>query len=267
MQLVQYILSSDNNPTLWTDESLAEDLNGEVVVGYILKSKPGKFDTFVPIINLYTINIKYLDEETRALIINSHTLRNAFLQWLDSLVEDPNSIMFRNPPIKEWLDTKENWAKKVASTLSKTYNKPMDECLSSVYYVIMTCYNNPNVYIGSLNYISTAAHNKIKKEFEFMRNRLSGSHPAAIHLDASPSDFNGSLEDSVESFHEIIGKADPFYAQEDFKELKALIMADLRKEFSEREIDQIFNRPEYLPNSVYRKLLKWRKNHKIEDYK
>lgn len=267
MQIVQYVLSPENNPTLWTEESLKENLKGEVVIGYILKNKQINATTVVPIINLYTINPDYLEYDSKNKIISAKTLSNAFLQWLESLAEDPKSILFRNPPIKEWLDTKENWAKKTAIILSKTYNKPMDECLSIVYYVIMVCYNNDNVYMGSLNYITTAAHNEIKKEFEFMRNRLTGSNPMAINLDASPSDFNGSLEDTVDSFHELIGKDDPFYEGMEFEQMRDLVMKDLRKEFSEREIDQIFSRPEYLPNSVYRKLLKWRKTHKLEDYK
>lgn len=267
MKLVQFVLTADNNPLKWTEESLKESLRGQVIVGYILRNDTGKFETITPILNLYVIQAKYLVEESVSSIITLAAVQQVFRQWLESLMEDSNSIMFRNPPIKEWLDTKENWAKKLASTLSKSYNKPVDECLSTVYYVIMSCYNNSGIYMGSLNYISVAAHNNIRKEFDYMKNRLTGNHPMAVHLDASPGDFNGNNEESVESFHELIGKADPFYEQQEFNELKNLVLEDLGKEFSKREIDQIFNMPEYLPNSVYRKLLKWRKEHSLEDYK
>lgn len=260
LRLTRIMLSAEDNPKTWVEEDLKSKLNGEVVVGYMLRIHNENFG-----IVLYSILEKYLSSKDS--IISLQTLQNAFEQWLESLQEDPGSVVFRNPPIEEWLDSKDNWLKKVSGNLAKTYNRTYDECLSELYYVIMTCYNKQTVYLGSLNYIVTTAHNAIKKEYNYMKNRLTGSHPLAIHLDASPSDFNASLEDSVESFHELIGELDPSFEQLEFEELREAILKDMSSEFSPREIDQILNYNNFLPDQLYRKLLRWRKLRKMEDYK
>lgn len=262
-QIVQQILTPESNPTLWTDDILNTMLNGEVIIGYLFRSKVGKFNVPIHILNLYTIDKKYLRNQNK--IINNDTLTNTFVQWLDSLAEDAKSIMFRNPPVHEWMETKENWCKKLAHKLSVKYNKTYDDCLSSVYATVMKCYSKPHVYMGNLSYIEIAAHNDIKMQIRYMKNRLTGDHPLMISLDADVSEHDNG-EDSVMKFQELIGKLDPFHEELDFNCLKQEIIDDLSEVFTPREIDQIINAPGYLTMYLYRKLNKWRKTHKRGDY-
>lgn len=262
-KIVQFILSADNNPTMWDDDKLSELLKGEVVIGYLLRSKKSQFSIPVHILNLYTIKSKYV--ETPDKVLKAEDLKNVFLQWLDSLVEDSTSIMFRNPPIKEWMDTKENWCKKLAHKCVEKFNLPFDECLSTIYLSIVKCYNKGSVYMGNLSYIETAAKNDLKLKLRFWKNRLTGDSPNMMHLDAKVSEVTGN-EDDITTFHELIGKEDPWYKGLDFECVKDEIISDLKEVFSKREIDQIINMPGYLPMSLYRKLNKWRKTHKRSDY-
>lgn len=264
MHIITLLLTPTDNPLKWTDADLCRLTNDEAVVGYILK--PIKIDTDIQsLLNLYVIDRDDVTELDK--VIDVQFLKNVFAQWLESLVEDPGCYMFRNPPLDKWLETKENWIKKVTGKLSSAYHTVYDECLSSLYTTILHCYNKENVYLGNLHYIIVAANNRLKVEHRFMRNRLYGEHPDAVHLDAVPSDFNPALENSISSLHEIIGGVeDPSVQREKDTEMFKAIKADLLEEFSEREIDQIINAPGYLPNTLYRKLLKWRKSHKREDY-
>lgn len=265
LRIITIILTQDNNPLKWTNDDLMTITKHAVVVGYILKNKSKTSNEPNPVLNLYVISGANLSDPTK--IIDLHSLQSIFLQWIESLAEDPKSYMFRNPPLEEWLNTKENWVKKTTYKLSQSYNRPYDECMSTLYMVILKAYNKATVYLGNLHYIVVAVNNELKLEHRFMLNRLHGGHPEAIHLDAVPSDFNAGLQDSISSLHEIIGG--PTFA--DFEEdrnhaIWEEILDDLKKEFSPREIDQIVNTPGFLPNTLYRKLIKWRKTHKREDY-
>lgn len=273
MNMVQVIINAENNPITWTEEDLLTYTNRKVVVGYLFKNMMSQFGTTGFILNLYTINPFFL--ETREAMVSLNTLQNAFLQWIDMLSESDqpaaNIMLFKNPPITEWLDTKENWVKKLASKLSITYQKPFDECVSAIHFIIMKCYNSGNVYMGNLTYLEVASHNKIKLEMRYMKNRLTGEHPDARHLDATIDDFGGGGDydgDKPQSLHEVLGgKRDDIYLLEDYEALREAIIDDLLKTFSPREIDQILNNPKQLPMPLYRKLNAWRKEHKLEDYK
>lgn len=260
LKLTQIVLTNEDNPLKWDEESLQDRLNGDVVVGYLLRMRHESF-----IIALYSIKEKYLSNKEH--ILSLARLKNAFSQWLDSMQEDPFSILFKNPPIEQWLESKDNWLKKVSNNLAKTYNKPYDECLSELYYVIMTCYNKDTVYLGSLNYIVTTAHNALKKEYGHMKNKLTGANPMVISLDAHPSSSYES-DDTAQTYHDIlVGEDNPIHEALDFEETTNAIITDMNETFSAREIDQILNRPGPLPETLYRKLLKWRKSRSMEDYK
>jgi len=264
MRIVSFTLTQNDNPFKWAESDLSRLTDNQVVVGYILRTI--KIETEIAsLLNLYVVDHDDVTDTNK--IITLQGLKNVFSQWLECLVEDPNTFLFRNPPLDKWLETKENWIKKITHKLSLAYSKAYDECLSSLYTTILHCYNKENVYMGNLHYLIVSVNNRIKIEHRYLRNRLQGEHPNAIHLDAVPSDFNGSLEDSISSLHEIIGGAeDPSVQREKTLEVFSAIKADLLEDFSEREIDQIINSPGYLPNTLYRKLLKWRKSHKREDY-
>lgn len=261
LHILTLMITEDDNPLKWTD--LSSITNNHTVVGYLLKNK-GKVLPYATL-NLYLLNSTVISEPNKE--ISLEDLRTYYLQWKDSLEEDPKSFMFRNPPLEEWLYTKENWVKKIAYKLSQSYNQSYDECLSSLYMTILKCYKKNNIYIGNLHYIIVAVNNFMRVEHRYMRNRLHGGHPDAIHLDAVPSDFNEGLNDSIASLHEIIGG--PTFAdleEEHYKKILEELMTDLKEQFSPREIDQIVNTPGFLPMPLYRRLLKWRKSHRLEDY-
>ena len=264
LHIITVVLTSTDNPFTWTNTKLSQLTNNQVIIGYILK--PIKLESNLQsLLNLYVIDEDSLSDSDK--VIDLQFLKNVFAQWLESLVEDPICYMFRNPPLDKWLETKENWIKKVTGKLSVAYHTTYDDCLSSLYTTILYCYHKENVYIGNLHYLIVSANNRLKVEHRFMRNRLYGGHPNAIHLDALPSDFNGALENSISSLHEVIGgEEDSSIQKEKNLEIFDAIKTDLLNDFSEREIDQIINSPSYLPNTLYRKLLKWRKTHKREDY-
>lgn len=257
-KLIELAITEKDNPITWTDEQMEVKLDGKVIIGYVFRYKNDK-----PIVLIYTIEEKYL--ETKDKLITNNVLRSAFLQWLESLQENSKSIIFRNPPIKEWLDTKEEWCYKIARKLSIKYHKTFDSALSAVFFVIMKCYNSNKVYIGNLYYIEQCAVNKIKAEMVYMRNRLTGEHPMVISLDATPSELNASLDESIRSFHELLTEVETDNVKEQ-REIIDKAIADLKRDFSAREIEQILNNSGYLPMPLYRRLLKWRKEHKLEDY-
>ena len=264
LQMISIILTRDHNPARWTNEDLMKLTGKRVVVGYIFK--PVKVvPELQSLLNLYVIDRDALNDTHQ--VLDAVLLQSAFLQWLESLTEDPKSFVFRNPPLDKWLETKDNWIKKVTGKLAESYTHTYDECLSALYTTILHCYNKGDIYIGNLHYLVVSVNNRIKVEHRFMKNRLCGAHPNAVHLDAVPSDFNDGLEDSISSMHEIVGGVeDPSIEQERRREMFRAIRKDMCDEFSEREIDQIMRSPGYLPNTLYRKLLKWRKTHKREDY-
>lgn len=261
-QIVQFVITDENNILNWTEEDFKKKLNNEVVIGYIYRLKGGKFGAKSHLLNLYTINQNQIQTKNKE--IDLTTLQNKFIEWIGKLKDNPKTIMFRNPPVKEWMETKENWCKKLSHKLAQRYNLTFDECLSSVYMTVMKCYSKPHVYMGNLSYIEVSAHNDIKMNFRFMKNRLNTNHPNIISLDAEVSDITN--EDNANTFHELVGKIDPYHEESDTEDLKQEIIKDLKLVFSEREIDQIINMPGYLTMSLYRKLLKWRKTHKRSDY-
>ena len=187
----QQVLTNDNHPGEWTPKSLSDKINGEVVIGYLFKTVDGKFEAKTKVLNLYTIKEEYVCNPKK--IIYAKTLSNAYIQWLETLIHDPESKVFRNPPVKEWMDTKDNWIKKLAGQLSKQYNKTYDDCLSSIHYSIMKCYSKGHVYMGNLSYISRTAHNDIKMDYRFMRNKLTTNNPCMSSLDEELGAFGAEL--------------------------------------------------------------------------
>lgn len=261
-QIVQKILTPDSNPSAWSEEELSNSLQQEVIIGYIFKNIKTKFDINTPVLNLYTIKEKYLENKNKIILLND--LRLAYLEWYTDSLTDPKSIKFKNPPIKCWMDTKDNWVKKLSNKIATKYNRPYEECLSSVNLTIMKCYSKGHVYMGNLNYIEKAANNDIRMEYRYERNRLTCDNPNTFSMDESAGGKDG--EPSELTYHDILGKVDPYYEEQDFEVLKQDILNDLKDVFSDREIDQILNAPGYLTMTIYRKLLKWRKTHKPEDY-
>ena len=262
-------ITIDDNPSTWTEASFAKYIKSDelAIVGYLFKNKTQNKKDNLDLslsVNLYLINKKRAESEY---IITLNQLNNVFLQWIESLMENNKSFMFKNPPLDLWLETKDNWMKKLANKLSTTYNRPYDECYSSMCFVITELYAKKTVYMGSLYYISVSVHNQMKREYRYMLNRLHGGHPDAVHLDARFDDFGVDSEDNIVSLHEVvIGVEDDLHKNEKLNDNLDRLIEDLKLDFSEREIDQIINQSKFLPMSLYRRLLKWRKTHKMEDY-
>ncbi len=265
LELRKIIVKTDDNPIMWSDDSFKSRIDGKVIVGYIIRAKKNN-DGYDCIMNLYTCDIDRLLKSSYSKIVTIDTLREKYLEWLSEVKDNVKSISFQNPPLTEWLETKDNWCMKVAGELSKKYFMPFDEVMSVIYYTIVDCYNKPKVYMGNLYYIEIAVNNNIKSDMKFMRNRLHGDNPNMIHLDASPGDYGAQVDEGVKSFYEMIPSPNPEIDNFKLEELKKLIIKDLSKEFSEREIDQIINNPKYLTRSLTRRLHKWRETHKMEDY-
>lgn len=261
IRLMQFVISLENNPIVWTEDTFKDKLSNGEVVGYLLRRLTGKFNTSSFLLTLYVIKPEYI--ETANAFISLNTLRNVFIDWLEGLVDTPDHIVFCNPPIKEWLDTKENWVKKIAGALASKYRMPYDECLSALFYVIMVCYNKKTVYMGNLNYLEIAANNKIKMDIRDMKNRLHGNHPLVISLDVELADD----DNGVTALHDVVGgQCNPCHAEYEYEAFEEAVMDDLEKDFSQREIEQILSRNQ-LPIPLYRRLLKWKKTHKRSDYK
>jgi hypothetical protein len=250
------LLSTDNNPATWAT-SMYDLIGTSRIVGYLLSNKRGKM----------AINL-YLYDGVLATAELTHTdIKNAFLQWLETLTTDPASFQFRNPPLDLWLDTRLNWINALCVKLHNRYGTDINEALSTAYMTILKLHRKGNVYIGNLHYLEIAIHTAIKKEHYYMKNRLTGNHVAAIHLDASPGEFSKSIENDITTFHEIISAPDWETEEEKrYNEIWEKMKVDMLKSFSEREIEQICKGSAYMVTSLYRRLLKWRATHSIDDY-
>jgi len=260
-QIKQIILSEEYNPSTWTDNEFKSFCDNEVCIGYQVRAKDIKFGMGATVLNLYLIRPQYFKDLHKILLLED--LKNAWMQYLEAIQEDPKTTMFRNPPIKEWLDTKDNWIKKLANNLSNKYNRNFNDVLSEVNHTIMKCYSKPHVYMGNLGYIEKAAENAVRMEHRYLSSRMHGDHPQALHLD---QEFGSEDDIGIQTYHDLIGKIDPEYKEMDLECIKQDIIDDLGLDFSPREIDTIMNSPGYLALSLYRRLNKWRKTHRKEDY-
>ena len=253
-RIINIVIDADNNPATWTENKLNEITHNEEVIGYFMK-RTNKKDT----INLYTLPNKYCKD-------NYLTLDDLFLaygQWLIAMrIKDNEKLVkFHNPPIQNWLDTKEQWIKKTANKLSKTFDKPFDEMLSHVHYAIIKAFSKDNVYVGNLGYIERSAYNEVLMELRNNKNKLLLDYEKVISLD---DDYE--IDGTTHTLNDICGEDDPAFAEADFNETKNEITKVLSYTFSAREIDQIINSQGQLPLNLYRRLLAWRKTHSRGDF-
>lgn len=256
-------LSLENNPISWDDNAYLDIIERNIVVGYLLSIKESAMS-----INLYLLpDNSFYEGDLAAIELTLNDLKNAFLQWLELLITAPNSFQFRNPPLDLWLETRLNWINALCVKVHQKFGTDVSEALSTAYMTILRLYNKTSVYIGNLHYLEIAIFTAVKKEHAYMRNRLTGGHPNAIHLDATPGEFTQSLANDVTSFHEII-TAPAWDTEEEqrYAEIWEKMKADMRRDFSEREIEQICKGSAYMAMPLYRRLLEWRKKHSLEDY-
>ena len=174
-----------------------------------------------------------------------------------------NKILFLNPPIQQWLDSKDNWCKKTASQMAKQYQYSYEEALSEVYYTIMCCYAKGTVYMGNLGYIKTAINNSFLMNIRMNKNRVNQDSGLAVSLNTP---INTESDDEEITLMDLIENDENISDKLEYEELKDKLTKLLNKHFSNREIDQLFNnKPVFLPLGLYRRLLAFRNTHKLED--
>ena len=257
-------LTLENNPTTWDESQFNNATDNNPIVGYLLSNKSGDKLS----LNLYLLPPHCLYEDSLDSIqITYSQLKIVFLQWIEQLILTPHSFQFRNPPLDLWLETRLNWINSLCVKIHHRYGTDVSEALSTAYMTILKLHRKGNIYIGNLHYLSIAIHTAIKAEHAYMRNRLTGAHPDAIHLDASPGEFNLAIDNDVTSFHEIITVYDwEADIEKRAHEIYELLEEDLAEEFTPREIDLIKRGPAFMTKPLYNKLLKWQKERSYEDY-
>ena len=247
----------------WMDRYYSDITKNTAIIGYLFSVKEGDtINSEARVLNLYLIDRNYYNgqEVTMNNLTQSWEL---FLLKSNTEKNHKNKNVFLNPPIQQWLDSKNNWCKKVASQLSKQYNWEFDEMLSEVYYAIMYCYSKGTVYMGNLGYIKTAINNFVLMSIRRNKTRVNQDSGLALSLNTimteDSDDESLTLMDMLES-NEVID------ANVEYNELKTKVMVALKKHFSDKEIDQLFNtKPVLLPMGLYRRLLHFRHTHKLED--
>ena len=245
----------DNNPASWTEEELKTICDKEEIIGYLMKQTDSKMK-----LNLYLLPRKHC----KGTIINHNDLKLAYAQWLVNMRynNDKSIIQFHNPPIENWLDTKEQWIKKTAHKLSQVFDKPFDDMMSHVHYAIVKVFSKDGAYVGNLGYIQRSAYNEVLLEIRANRNKLIIDNTERVQSLDEQFEMDGTMH----TYGEIIGADDPAFANEEFEEKSNEIKKILAYTFSEREIDQILNSQGQLPMNLYRRLLRWRKEHKRGDF-
>jgi hypothetical protein len=248
----QFVLSEDDNPLKW-DESLAQ-AKGAIIIGYLFSAKEAKLYGEVVTLNLYLVNKRY------AMNVVSLTLKDLQIGYLKLYAEDLRFV-FHNPPIDYWINTKENWCKKLATKMSEKYRVTYDEALSEVYFAIAEIAQKPNVYLGNLGYIQSTVNNNFLGNMRFNRKRLSGDTPGILYLDEELD-----TDDGLSTAHDFIGNEDP--------DMNALInggfgeyaLTELKRSFSKREVDMILEwSSSMLPKSIYKRIWAWRKKNSQDE--
>jgi hypothetical protein len=248
--IIKQTILNKNDPdnAIASADNFNKFVDNKVCIGYIIKNVNDKV-----VINMYLIDERYAKGKT----YNYDQLLNGLIEYIET-----KKLVFRNPSIDNWIETKENWCFKMAHKLSTKYNLDYDDVLSLVFVAITKVFNKAHVYVGNLAYIARSAENEVLMYFRATRNRLNNEHPLVTSLDEVTNE-DGDKETTL---HEIIGQEDDFYKEQEFEESKARIIHDMSFVFSAREIEQIIENRGQLPRNLYLRLLKWRKQHKRGDY-
>lgn len=254
------VINDENNPRMWDEADWSRITKGHAVIGYLFSTKKSKFGVFGKTLNLYLINRKFYRKSE----VSLNDLRSAEYEFEQKCVQYPNEkqfakrMVFKNPPIEEWLATKDNWIAKTAKEFADGWQITYDEALSSVYFIIAEFYHRGDIYMGNLHYIYIGVLNKLRMKERHDKNRLygknviSGESPRYVDKDGN-----------VESWFDTIGTEDPKYLERDYNDFVDDLKRYMSKDFSPRELDQIFTVPQVslLPQNLYHRLLRWRSKH------
>lgn len=256
----QYIINNQKVAD-WLELNWAHINQDNYVIGYFFSVKEGnKLQSDIEVLNLYLINTNYYVGD----IVQADELKSSWdLFSFKNLneVSYKKKMVFKNPPIKEWIATKENWCMKLAHKLSKQYQWEFDDMLSEVYYTVMKLYNRKTVYMGNLGYIENSVNNSIRLIIRDNKNKLSLNNEMVMSLD-TPINCEG--EDI--SIGDMIAAPDEIDSELNYRELKQNIIKMLSLKFSQREIDQLLkidrkDQRILLSPPLYNKLLHWRLSH------
>lgn len=260
---IKQFIINDNSFQEWAQENLNTLLSTDAIIGYIFNTKKTKNFTETPVVlNLYLID----KDKQYNKSISEDKLGNAWELFFNKFNNSNKDYIavFQNPPIENWLDTKDNWCKKIASEISKTFGWTFDEALSEVYIAILKCYHKGNVYLGNLNYLKKSVYNSVLMSIRDNKKKIFCSTGKAISLDTV---IGSDVENSELYLSDMIA-AEELETEEslEYQMLLKSVKEMLRKTFSEREIDQIINyKSIYLPSALYKRLLDWRKKHSVEE--
>ena len=259
----QIILTDDNNPEIWNEQYYKETIcHGDKCIGYLFNLKEAtNIVSKLKVLNLYLIKPEYYLEDS----IENDELKEKLKLFEANCAEGEKYTnkmnVFRNPPLKNWMDTKENWCKKLAHKLTQQFNLTFDDALSEVYYTVVKCYSKSFVYMGNLGYIQTAAYNNIRMHYRTEVKKLNQDYNGCESLDQKISTSNNDNEE-VKLIDAIPAEKDFELKEFEYNELEQDCKDLLSDTFSPRDIDQIIkNGAGYLPMNIYRKLLRWRKQH------
>jgi len=254
------VLTDKSNPLTWTNESIPDITRTDVIVGYHFQRKqPMAISQERPlVVSLHTLPINEAEDST---VHDVEELRIIFIEWLNMLETDKNPVLFKNPPLDSWLLSKNNWIKKMVTRYRLKYNRPYDDTLSDIYYVIVKLYNQKTIYMNNLNYVEKAIECEILGQFNYNRNRLYGNNVSSLDSLLYTSDDDNAL-----SLNDILPAKKSEDIDYELEEKMNYILDDLAEDFSPREIEQITKNRVFLSNAIYRRLLTWRKSHKRKDY-
>lgn len=256
----QFIINNYSSQE-WLDKNYDEICKEDAIIGYAFNTREPNLSNTPEVLNLYLLKHKYNDGKVS---ISRQELADAWELFLFKIDSEKKAFVFKNPPIDKWLDTKDNWCKKLANELSNQFDRPFHDCLSEIYLTVMKCANKGTIYLGNLNYIRRATINNILCDMRDNKHRLNMNNILVTSLDITIDTDNAGNDVYLSDI--IAAPEDVSEESLEYQDLLASAKRLLSKSFSEREIDQILNlRAGYLPTNLYRRLFQWRAKHKVED--
>lgn len=258
MFIEQFIINGASDLAKWSEDNLTILLEENFIIGYYFAIKHStSFGEDIEILNIYLINSRHYHSKE---VIGLDELEDAWERF-----KNTKEMVFANPPIDVWMDSKQEWCNKVSHELCKTFNCCFEDALSTTYYAIMKCYNKPNVYMGNLNYIHRAVINTYLVDYRYNKRRVNQDSGLAVSL----STIVNSADDDNEKITLESCIAAPKPTDEntlDYKDLLESSVKLLSDTFTQREIDLILTQKcMYLPRNIYNRLVRWRQKHSIRE--
>ena len=257
----QYVIN-DISCQEWMTANWDELSKDNKIIGYMFTKQAINAFTEGHILNLYLLNRQH-NSPTE---ISKEKFTSDWELFLLSCKTSNKVYVYVNPPVENWLDTKGNWCRKVASELSNSFKVTYEDALSTVYYNVMLCYNAKDIYMGNLNYIKQHIINYMLNDLKRKRCRVNQDSGLAISMNTPIGCDNDGKEITIEdTLYEEEYEDEESLGYQSTLECCKRVMSD---RFSPREIDSIiqFNGSQtFLPRETYAKLIRWRAEHTPEE--